>query len=107
MSRSLSQSLAYLARSVRVRYICSCEILIFASLVSSSRVRNALSFELWTFKGNDLWQRQKELGHFRNLTVCNVHVPGLLAPNTLGVWLESHDPDHRIEDVKFNPKFHG
>ena len=54
-----------------------------------------------TFKVNDKWQHHKEAGHFRNLTVRNVHVPGPLAPNTLGVWLESHDPDHRIEGVKF------
>lgn len=54
-----------------------------------------------TFKVNDQWQQHKEAGHFRNLTVRNVHVPGPLAPNTLGVWLESHDPDHRIEGVRF------
>ena len=54
-----------------------------------------------TFKVNDQWQHHQEAGHFRNLTVRNVHVPGPLAPHTLGVWLESHDSDHRIEGVKF------
>ena len=54
-----------------------------------------------TFKVNDQWQHHKEAGHFRNLTVRNVHIPGPLAPNTFGVWLESHDPDHRIEGVTF------
>lgn len=54
-----------------------------------------------TFKVNDTWQKHKVAGHFRGITIRDVHFPEPLAGNTMGVRLESHDPEHRVEDVVF------
>ena len=54
-----------------------------------------------TFKVNDNWQHHKEAGHFRGLVMQDVHVPSPLAADTMGVWLESHDSNHRVDDVRF------
>ena len=53
-----------------------------------------------TLKVNDEWQKHKEAGHVRNVTVRNVHFPAL-PPDTMSVHLESLDADHIIENVTF------
>ena len=54
-----------------------------------------------TFKVCDQWQNHRLPGHFRNLTVRNVHLSGPQLPNTLGMRFSSMDSDHRIEGVRF------
>ena len=60
-----------------------------------------LFLTLRTFKVNDQWQHHKLAGHFRGLKVRNVAFPSPLPANTMGVRLESHDPEHGVADVTF------
>jgi len=54
-----------------------------------------------TLKVNDEWQKHKEAGHVRNVTVRNVRFPDKLPPDTMSVRIESHDAGHIVENVTF------